>query len=76
MFQWLICSGWLNAECLSELTQYVKEVLPSCLSLLVLAQPAEGLPLLIANCPKAIPQYTKVKVINLQFFLVLRCTLF
>uniref|UniRef100_A0A1B6LA84 BLOC-2 complex member HPS3 N-terminal domain-containing protein n=1 Tax=Graphocephala atropunctata TaxID=36148 RepID=A0A1B6LA84_9HEMI len=62
--EWLICSGWLNSDCLAELTQYVKEVLPSCLSLLVLAQPSEGLPLLIEKCPQAIPQYTKDRLKN------------
>ncbi|XP_054266430.1 uncharacterized protein LOC128988800 [Macrosteles quadrilineatus] len=62
--EWLICSGWLSTECLTELTQYVKEVLPSCLSLLVLAQPSEGLPLLIQKCPQAIPQYTKDRLKN------------
>lgn len=64
LVQWLISSGWLNEECLSELTQYVKEALPSCLSLLVLAQPNEGLPLLVEKCPEAIPQYTKVNIDN------------
>lgn len=57
-------NGWLDIDCLNELTQYVNEVLPTCLSLRVLAQ-QNGAILLIDQCPLAVLQYVKVCFLKL-----------
>uniref|UniRef100_A0A1B6CI50 BLOC-2 complex member HPS3 N-terminal domain-containing protein n=1 Tax=Clastoptera arizonana TaxID=38151 RepID=A0A1B6CI50_9HEMI len=61
--EWLICNNWLDTDCLTELTQYVNEVLPGCLSLKILAQP-NGFTLLIDKCPVAVLQYLKEMLKN------------
>ncbi|CAH0391907.1 unnamed protein product [Bemisia tabaci] len=57
--QSLIVSGWLDKDALSELSVYVHDVLPDCLSLKILAEPENAIDLLFQLCPETLPQYAK-----------------